>query len=62
MNENLNFKDLVTKLSEIDEKMFRMPKGTCIFLTTDYILNRVDKEGVTVNEMMEIISKELSGK
>jgi len=55
-------KELLTKLLKAAQEIDRTPKANYIHLSEEFIQTKADENGVTFDEMIEIIENELKPK
>ena len=55
-------KMLLSKLIKASQEIDRTPKASYIHLSSEFIQNKADENGVTFDEMVEIIEDELKPK
>ncbi len=55
-------KELLTKLLKASQEIDRTSKASYIHLSSEFIQNKADEEGVTFDEMIEIIESVLNPK
>ena len=53
-------KELLTKLLKASQEIDRTPKASYIHLSSEFIQNKADEEGVTFDEMVKLIEEDLN--
>jgi hypothetical protein len=55
-------KELISKLLKLSQEIDKTPKANFIHLSEEYIQSKADENGITFDEMVEIIENELNPK
>jgi hypothetical protein len=53
-------KELLTKLLKVSQEIDRTSKASYIHLSSEFIQNKADEEGVTFDEMVKLIEEDLN--
>jgi hypothetical protein len=53
-------KELLTKLLKASQEIDRTSKASYIHLSSEFIQNKADEEGVTFDEMVKLIEEDLN--
>jgi hypothetical protein len=55
-------KEIISKLLKLSQEIDKTPKANFIHLSEEYIQSKADENGITFDEMVEIIENELNPK
>jgi hypothetical protein len=59
---NKEQQELISKLLKLSQEIDKTPKANYIHLSEEYIQSKADENGITFDEMVEIIENELNPK
>jgi hypothetical protein len=59
---NKEQQELISKLLKLSQEIDKTPKANFIHLSEEYIQSKADENGITFDEMVEIIENELNPK
>jgi len=62
MNKEKIQQELISKLLKVSQEIDKTPKANYIHLSEKYIQSKADENGITFDEMVDIIENELNPK